>query len=44
MKGDFHVRFRENVGVKFLRVTRLGLSKRGNCVIDTFVYLKYGSS
>ena len=24
MKGDFHVRFRENVGVKFPRVTRLG--------------------
>ena len=23
MKGDFHVRFRENVGVKFLCVTRL---------------------
>jgi hypothetical protein len=23
MKGDFHVRFRENVGVKFPRVTRL---------------------
>ena len=24
MKGDFHVRFRENVGVKFPCVTRLG--------------------
>jgi len=24
MKGDFHVRFRENVKVKFLCVTRLG--------------------
>jgi hypothetical protein len=23
MKGDFHVRFRENVGVKFPCVTRL---------------------
>jgi hypothetical protein len=22
MKGDFHVQFRENVGVKFPRVTR----------------------
>ena len=25
MKGDFHVRFRENVRVKFPRVTRLWL-------------------
>ena len=28
MKGDFHVRFRENVGVKFLCVTRLYVSLR----------------
>jgi len=26
MKGDFHVRFRENAGVKFPCVTRLGAS------------------
>ena len=26
MKGDFHVRFRENVRVKFPRVTRLAKS------------------
>jgi hypothetical protein len=26
MKGDFHVRFRENVGVQFPRVTRLAAS------------------
>ena len=26
MKGDFHVRFCGNVGVKFLRVTRLAAS------------------
>ena len=26
MKGDFHVRFRENVKVKFLCVTRLSAS------------------
>jgi hypothetical protein len=26
VKGDFHARFRENVGVKFPCVTRLGIS------------------
>ncbi len=31
MKGDFHVRFRENVRVKFPRVTRLAfIVKRQN--------------
>jgi hypothetical protein len=32
MKGDFHARFRENVRVKFPRVTRLAviLEKRQN--------------
>ena len=28
MKGDFHVRFRENAGVKFPCVTRLAETRR----------------
>ncbi|AHM59275.1 hypothetical protein D770_05040 [Flammeovirgaceae bacterium 311] len=34
MKGDFHVRFRENVRVKFPRVTRLGASKIMEFTLD----------
>jgi len=29
MKGDFHVRFRENAGVKFPCVTRLAATGQG---------------
>jgi len=35
MKGDFHVRFRENVGVKFPCVTRLAASQKDT---DTAIY------
>jgi len=31
MKGDFHVRFRENAGVKFPCVTRLGDTRGQRC-------------
>jgi len=31
MKGDFHVRFRENVKVKFLCVTRLCDTRERQC-------------
>jgi hypothetical protein len=39
MKGDFHVRFRENVRVRFPRVTRLGASMSDNLhnAIETFM-------
>lgn len=35
MKGDFHVRFRENVRVKFPRVTRLWARLRAAQQTDT---------
>lgn len=35
MKGDFHVRFRENVGVKFPCVTRLGNIKKMSRKFET---------
>ena len=39
MKGDFHVRFRENVKVKFLCVTRLS-AMRGRYSISDIITKK----
>jgi hypothetical protein len=48
MKGDFHVRFRENVGVKFPRVTRLCATKMKLlltiCIIMLSVFQSYSQT
>jgi len=38
MKGDFHVRFRENVGVKFPCVTRLPASVSATYTADNLLH------
>ena len=39
MKGDFHVRFRENVGVKFPCVTRLAVMLKKNNDEETNLHI-----